>query len=417
MGFLGRLFGTDPAAKLEKGRKLIARGEYHEAIWALEGLEDHEAQLLLAEARDHMARLNLEEAEAHFSAGEVEVAKSHLALAEEFGASKDALRAARRRHREHRATHEKATQEATAKKSMELEGDDPLWSLSPDDPRVRYAIVLETWPEALRARLIALGPEMATAVAALEAGEAASAFEAMSPLVHIDPVARYDRARAAIELGRTAVAASDLATFADEPGHTRVGTMHTAVLHAQVLARLGRLEEALQVVDRVILTDPDLGVQAVRASVLEGLGRTEEVAEAASQLLMKAPTDQGLVKLLARARVRLGDRLGAMQALEAGTAKTCCTPGKCGTQLLDPDLGRMLARLYLEDRMDLKRAKELLGQVRSVAGEPVWEDGYLAALLARNEGDPSALDLAGRLRAQLPAGDPREQLLSGAFPA
>ena len=52
-----------------------------------------------------------------------------------------------------------------------------------------------------------------------------------------------------------------------------------------------------------------------------------------------------------------------MQALEGGLAKTCNTPGKCGYQPFDVQAGRMLAQLYLEDRLDPKRASELLTEI------------------------------------------------------
>ena len=39
MGFLGKLFGTDPESKLAKARKFLDTGEFHEARWVLEGLD------------------------------------------------------------------------------------------------------------------------------------------------------------------------------------------------------------------------------------------------------------------------------------------------------------------------------------------------------------------------------------------
>ncbi len=59
--------------------------------------------------------------------------------------------------------------------------------------------------------------------------------------------------------------------------------------------------------------------------------------------------------MLARIRVGLGKRMAAMQALEGGLNTCCSSPGKCGNQPFDVAAGRMLARLYLEDRMEPKR--------------------------------------------------------------
>ena len=42
-------------------------------------------------------------------------------------------------------------------------GDDPIWSLPPDDPRLRFALLIERYPEHLRARMLELGADFAAA--------------------------------------------------------------------------------------------------------------------------------------------------------------------------------------------------------------------------------------------------------------
>ena len=152
MGFLGKLFGTDPESKLNRARKFLDTGEYHEARWVLEGLEHPEAAPLMEAARSGLVEANLEEGRARYSSGDREGAEEHLALARTFGATAEQLRQARRIGRE-------AMPKPKPKRTAAAEGpvgDDPIWSLPPDDPRLRYALMVETYPAHLRERLMAL---------------------------------------------------------------------------------------------------------------------------------------------------------------------------------------------------------------------------------------------------------------------
>ena len=53
---------------------------------------------------------------------------------------------------------------------MTMHGDDPIWSLPPDDPRLQYALRWETYPVEVRERLIPLGQEFAEAVLSIQRG-------------------------------------------------------------------------------------------------------------------------------------------------------------------------------------------------------------------------------------------------------
>jgi tetratricopeptide (TPR) repeat protein len=387
MGFFARMFGTDPESRVARARKLVERGDFDEARRTVEELDHPEAVEILATALTHLVDLNLEEAQARAESGDHEGAKEHMGLATRFGARPEQLRAVRRFARE-RAAEDAAAQAArAAAEIIAPEGGDPLWSLPPDDPRLRYALLLESWPESLRERLAALGPGYAQAVMLLEDGQAGPAREALSAFVEGEPAARYDRARAALAAGQVVAAASDLATFGAAVGHLRIGSTHTAVLLAQLLAQTGRGEDALGVIEAELERAPDLALEGTRASILEALGRLDDAIAAAEELLKKAPKDQGLFRLLARARIKKGDRPGAVGALEGSLASTCSSPGKCGNQPYDVTAARMLALLYLEDGVQAERVDQLIGKIRAHAQEPVWEDGYIAALQVRNGGD------------------------------
>ncbi|MEC7947254.1 MAG: hypothetical protein VX265_06770 [Myxococcota bacterium] len=410
MGFFALLFGSDPEARLARARRLLDRQEWDEARRELEDLEHPDAAGLMARARAHLVEMNLEEARARIRSGDRHSAAEHLELARVFGAPPEQLRLVRREARE--AAEAEARAEAERKLAEEAasvpEGNDPLWSLPPDDPRLRYALLLESWPEGLRERLAALGPEYARAVMMLEDGNAEDARDALSPFVANEPAARFDRARAALGSGEAMLAASDLATFGDEVGHQLIGQTHTAVLLAQLWARNGRAPQALEMIDRARKTDAGQALAGTRLSLLEALGRHAEAADGAAELLRSAPRDQGLYRLLARCRVRLDDRPGAAGALEASLARTCSSPGKCGNQPYDVEAARMLAILYLEDQEHPGRVDELVRDIRGHAEQPSWEDAYIQGLLARNDGD---LETAGRIGQDiisgLAEGDPR----------
>jgi tetratricopeptide (TPR) repeat protein len=276
---------------------------------------------------------------------------------------------------------------------------------------------LETWPEDLRLRLSQLGPQFAQAVMTIEDGNPAEAFEALARFTPREPAARFERARAAMQIGRLPDAAEDLAIFAQECGHQRIGNQHTAVMHAQVLVHIGQGQEALGVLATAIRADPAIDLRGARASLLEALGDLEAARDEAETLLRKAPKDQGLYRMLARTREGLGDRAGAAFALEASLATTCSNPGKCGQQPFDVAGGRMLARLYLEDRKEPARVEELLEQLARNTEKPGWEDRYLEALVARNDGNARIGEMVDALRQALPEGDPRHAWLATQFTA
>ena len=119
-------------------------------------------------------------------------------------------------------------------------------------------------------------------------------------------------------------------------------------------------------------------------------------------------------KLMARVRLAAGKRTEAMQALEAGLT-SCCPSGTCGAQAFDVEAGRQLAQLYLEDRVDTPRARQLLGRIKRSLRSPGWFEGYLEALIARNEEDPRLSDQVRMLAAGVREDDPRSRMMAEAF--
>jgi len=144
-----------------------------------------------------------------------------------------------------------------------------------------------------------------------------------------------------------------------------------------------------------------------RAHLLEANGRLEEAGRSAEKLLRQAPRNLSLHRLVARVCLARGDRMAAMQTLDNALTNICCESGRCGTQPFDVEGGRMLVRLYLEDRLEPKRAQELMDQLFRAVDKPNWTDHYLMALKARNEGDPEAEEMASRLLTGLAPDDSR----------
>ncbi|MFH1466601.1 MAG: hypothetical protein ABIO70_19605 [Pseudomonadota bacterium] len=433
MGFWAWLF-PGPAERIARARKLLAHGDPGQARLELEGVEGHEAEACRVEVIDTLVSLNLEAAERAAAAGQGEAAAEHLKLAEGFAAPRhaDAMRAGRRVVREAR-TARRAAQAAREERHLGRSscaggscgvrgpvpheapspgfGADPIFSLPPDHPQVRYAMLMEAWPADLRARLLALGPGFATAVLRLEDGDAQGAWESLEPFAAGEPAVRLPRGQAALALGQFARAASELRSFGEAFGHRRVGAFHTAVMLARALASDHRLEEALGVLRDQRATDTDLELAANEVALLEALGRLPEADAAGLALLRQAPGDFGVHRMLARIRIKGGQRVAAMQVLESGLTRLCKGPGKCGSQPLDVESVRMLAQLYLEDRLEPARAEELLQQIAVHARQPAWIDGYLAALLARNRGEPGVAERAQALSKVLPDDDPRHGLV------
>jgi tetratricopeptide (TPR) repeat protein len=418
-GLLAKLFPSiaGPEAKLAKARRLLESGDFSEARWLILDLEHPEAATVLAQARDGLLQANLDEARAQYSAGNRTGGEEHLVLAREFGATSEQCRDARQLGR---ADAPAVPIKPPPPPPAPIEGGDPLWSLPPDDPRLRYAVLIEAYPEALRDRLIDLGADFAAAVLRIDDGHPKDAYTALTPFIERDEVVRYERARAALAATKLPAAASDLMRFGDVVGHQRIGATHTAVLMAQILISMGRASEALRPIEACREASTDSGEQhvldAIRARLLTEMGDLDEADILATRLVRTAPRDMGVIRLLAQIRLGKGERPAAMSILEDGLNRCCSSPGRCGNQPLDVEAARTLARLYLEDRIEPKRTSDLLGQLARNVPQPTWEDRYLAALVARNEGQPHARDLVHRLTAELKENDGRRQRLSRAFP-
>lgn len=380
MSLLGWIFPSlqSPDEKVARARRLIAEREFNEARWALEGVNHPEAGALRESANAGLVELNLEAAVSAEALGDRELAAEHLDLAREFGATPEQMRGYRRRSRSVAPPPPPKPKPAPA---PEAEGDDPIWSLPPDDPRLRYAQLVEGWPEALQPRLMALGAEFASAALAIDEGGAAAAWEILAPYTAQDPVACYERARAAMQMGRPGLAMGELRRFGETVGHTRIGAVHTASLLAQLLASSQQADAAFQVIDAAAGQSPDdLELRYTRASVLAHQGRWPEAEADASAVLRRSSRAMGAWRLLAQARVAQGNRAGATAALETALSTCCGNPGKCGNQALDIDAARLLARLYAEAGEQAGRVRELLGEIAAAQGGLGPEDEAIAKM-------------------------------------
>lgn len=437
MGLLSWLFPSDED-RIAKGHKLLEEGAWAQARDEVAEVEGPEAEVVRGLAREGLKRKNLELAVACAEAGEMDASAQHMRLAAQFAEKGDPeVRAARRSLREARSKAKRAEAQAMTPQSAGgalgamgvqgmavvggaavggVEGDDPIFSLPPDHPKVRFALLLERYSDAQAEKLQALGEDFAKAALAMEEGGAAVAVSRFAPFTSREPLARWFRAQAALLSQQPAEAILELRAMHRElDGPQSMAGQNSAAVLAGALVQTGEPAEALTVLDNALRSAPkDLGLQVNRALVLEALGEDERADELARRIVKQSSRVMEMYKLMARCRVRAGKRMEAMQALEAGLV-TNCTSGKCGSLPFDVQAGRELARLYLEDRLEPMRAAELVSRIHRNTPQPTWFEAYLDALTARNSGAADTDQRVAALTNGMLEGDRRWNLVNKAF--
>ena len=416
MGWFNRTFGFSKSAKIERAEHHLDHGRYAAALRELDELTGEAASNLRSEANLELLDLNLNEAKARYNSGDAHGAQEHIDIARSLGATDDQIRTVRRHINEinrERAIERQVQKEARKPK---MTGDpDSIWALPPDHPKLRYAFRIESYPLELQERLIDLGEDFATAVIQIEDGDPNAAYQRISRHIERDPVAYLERSRAALQAGQIANAASDLQSFGSHFEHGVIGNTHTGALWISLLARLGRVQEALQKADELRKEKPHPALDHIRSQILEAHGELHAAEKSTAKLLKESPNNLPLIRQLARIRLKLGDRNGAAAVLESGLTR-CCTPGSCSSQPFDVQSARMLSQIYLEDRYNKHRSDDLLQKISQNIKSPEWIDQYILALNARNEAQPFAQNMAENLLAGLSETDPRQSLIKKAFP-
>ena len=430
MGVLSWFFPSEQD-RVDKARRYLEQERWADALDKVHGIESSAAIAVVRDAREGLARANLEAAVSWARAGDEQRVHTHMELADEYhdGQLAAEFREARKHLRGIRAQASEAEKRAREEREARLLSVDPLGFTGGDnlvDPPLpdgidaedadelsaRLAILVDGYPESLRGAVANLGGTFAQAVLDLEDGRPDLALESLLQLPDDQPLVLYERARCAHALGDPRAGARALRSFAEHAnGHVKIGRQHTAVLLAQMLAEARDLPSALRVLRDARATEPDVGT-VLFAQLLEA---TNELAEAETVLLpliKQHPRAQDLYKLLARIRLKGNHRVEAMRALETAMNVTCDTPGRCGYQPPDPEVVRTLATLYLEEGTDLQRGLELADKAAGLVQQPVWDDLYLGALAAQARKDPTAPDLAARLREHTPDEDPRQNRLT-----
>jgi tetratricopeptide (TPR) repeat protein len=275
---------------------------------------------------------------------------------------------------------------------------------------------VENYPKDLRMRLISLGTGFAEAILEIEDGDPKKAYDKFAPFVEKDAVARYGRARAAIAAGMLIDAVGDLHIFGEMVGHHVIDNIHSGALLSQLLAQVGRPEEALDKLEALRKKDEHPALAIIHAQLLEATDELEKAESLFQTLLKQFPAAMNIIRSFARVKAKLNKKQEATAILESGLSR-CCTPGKCSSQPLDIPAVRMLAQLYLEDRKAPERCNSLLQQLGQHIKNPTWEDKYLSALSARNHADPFADKLAVNLLRELSPNDPRRNALFQSFPS
>jgi tetratricopeptide (TPR) repeat protein len=428
-------FTPSPEKRLARARRALEQGDWALARDEVLDLEGDEAAAIRKRARDELVRKNLDAAVSWAQAGDEERVRVHLELAAEHhdGGFEDLFREARREIRELREAERAKAEEAKRRHDARTLSVDPLHlgqaALAPprasddlvgpdgEELRARLALVVENYPETLRAGVPALGPEFAQAVIDLEDGRPDLALQALKLLPDDAPLVRWERARCAYGLGDPRTAAHELERFAElAHGHVAIGRTHSALMLAQVLAEGGDPDAGLRVLRDARARDRKLG-GFLEAQLLATTDRLPEADAALRELVRQNPLEPAYYKLLAFVRVRGGQRVEAMRALEQGLHQNACASGQCGARPPDPEIKRLLAMLYLEDGIETKRALQLLDEA-PIDGGPGWDDLYVGALAARATGRSDEMrQILGVLRANTPDDDPRAERLRRYLPA
>jgi len=415
MGWFQRTFLNTPEARIERAERYLKVKHYNNARLELLELDEPAAKDLLHQALAGLVDINLQEAEARFSSGDYSGANEHLLLAKNFGATQKQINQVQKIGKEYqKQKREDDILAAQKKKKIDVVGNDPIWSLPADDPRLRYAIHLDGYPLELQERLLSLGQEFSQATLSIEEGNPKKAFNTISNFVEREPVARFERARAALAMGELPSAISDLMMFGKEVGHAEINNTHSGALLGQLLMQVGRGRDGLSELDSLLTEDTHPTLKIVRSQILEAEGELDKAEHETQNLLKDYPRNLPIIRQLARIRIKQGNRISAANTLETGIS-TCCTPGSCSSQPMDVAALRMLAQIYLEDRVLPERTDEILSTLSNHIREPVWEDAYLAVLNARNSGAPFAEETAKKLLAQLKENDHRRQWVIDAF--
>jgi hypothetical protein len=406
------LFGISDEQKIKRAKKYLEEEQFNNARMEIFGIDNPEAQNLYKESCQGLAQINIQEAQARFNSNDFSGAQEHLELARQFGASETEIRQARKLGRQRKnEVEEEKRQLLSQRNKIEVVGDDPVWSLPPDHPHIRYAIKIKSYPNNVQKKLIDLGPGFAEASLLIDDGRYQEAYEQLTTFVEQEPAARFERAKAALQLQQLNLAIGDLFIFGEKIGHCVIDGTHTAALLSQLLKHTHRPQEALEAVSN---TDHPSAI-LVRAEIEESQGKFQIAQDLIKNLLQKYPSDLNLIRRLAHLKVKNEERPEATQILESALHR-CCAPGKCGSQPFDVYAARLLVRIYLEDRVDEQRSKELLKEIQKHSREVTWEDQYLSALYARNTNQPYTKELALKLLAQLSEQDPRRMWLSSSFP-
>lgn len=431
MGLFSWLFPS-AETRIARARDHLSSGHPEFARLEVLDLEGEAAQAVLFEAENQLALRNLEAAVQYTRTREDNRAAECLELAEQFhhGGLEERFQNTRRELREIRADRNEDDERKAAQKQARLLSVDPLgvsggpsW-LDPSTPedlfdedqeelQQRLALIVEGYPEALKASVTTLGGGFAQAVLDLDDGKPESALQALATLSDDQPLIWWERARAAHALGDSPSAIRAVRSFTKlAGGHFPMGREHSGVYLAQLLAETGDLPGAVRVMREVRAMPADrAGANGGTAGAFlfaQLLFATKELAEAEqvlTGLVRQHPGEAPLYTLLARVRLAGDHRTQAMRALEAGL-EVCCAPGRCGSKGPDLELHRTLATLYLEDGVDPARGLELAGTAASLVKQPTWDDVYLTALVAKVRNQPEAPALATRLLAQTPPEHP-----------
>ncbi|TNE91052.1 MAG: tetratricopeptide repeat protein [Deltaproteobacteria bacterium] len=434
MGLLSWLFPSDED-RVKRAQALVDKGRFADARLEVMDIELPEAVAIVDACERELAELNLKEAISWGQANDERRVDMHMELATNFQkpGMEERFREVRRILREQRQARREADRRAREEKEARMLSVDPFGMsgggslLEPvpgfgnleedaEERAQRLALIIENYPAELRNSVEGLGSEFSQALLDLEDGRPDLALPTLLGMPDDRSLVRWERARAAYALGDAKAAAREVRAFSEQAGgHFAMGRMHSGVFLAQLTAEAGDLPAAIRILRTLRAQDPKVG-GVLLAQLLEATGELAEADALLREQIKAFPKAMQLYQLLARVRVRGGDRRAAIQALEASQVHQCSS-GRCGTVPVQPEMLRDLAILYFEEGIEAQRALQLVREAEQMGLQPSWETAYLVALAAKSEGHPQAFELAQSLREQTPEGPLRDKLDEHLLPA
>ncbi len=419
MGFLDRLFASDPRRDLERAEALLAKGDADRALELSQRAEKNSGPAdqrragdLVARVKERLATEGLEKAIAAASSEYFEDAAEWITVALNHIDDEG-----RRQELEEQRSAFLARADDVEPEPLFGSAVESVPEAEPDidlDLDSHYEALIGMLTEEVVERYEGQPPKFRQAYIDLNEGRADEALVALEELAEThgaDPVIQLERGRCRLMFGDAEGACRDLeaawGVFGNEPlDLTR--EMSVPSLWSEAMLNRG---EAAALIERLADLagpdgeDPNLSLHFAQALVVAG--RFEDARDFLASVAEKFFNRPMFTFLLAQVLNRLDDRASAIHCLEMAIAPSCAS-GQCAKPPKHLPSLRALAAFYLDEGGQTERVAELMRWVSlDLGGRLTGEDLALVAKCHEQDGEPEAAQRAlaeGRRLVELAGG-------------